>query len=204
MNHLKSSADRIATYEEREKRKQRIQNAWDTVRKKLTASLLYDDIYSSIYYAGDKGDFYEYGQEILKRASEAHDKNDIYTLDHLSEIVKLPQHTRDVPFLIIKIVEMMRLPENRDLEAFGILSLLANNTEAEIVYDMVRRVIYELPDLDRGYNEARKRKTRRRKITDTFEHMLRFERHFLERLLTAEGTGINRAKQITKILTFIQ
>lgn len=203
MNHP-SSADRIAAYEEREKRKQRIQNAWDAVRKELAASLLYDDIYTAIYYADDRGDFYEYGHEIIVKASEAHAQNDIYTLDHLAEIVKLPQHTRDVPFLTIKIVEMMRLPENRDIEAFGILSLLANNTEAEIVYDIARRVIYELPDLDRGYNEARKRKTRHRKITDTFEHRLRFERHFLERLLTAEGTGINRAKQITKILTFIQ
>lgn len=199
-----NSADRIAAYEEREQRKQRTIDAWDTVRKKLTASLLYDDIYSAIYYADDKGDFYEYGQEIIKRASEAHEKNDVYVLDQLAEIIKLPKQIRDVPVLIIKIVELMRLPEDIEINAFGILSLLANNTEAEIAYDVIRRVIHELPDLDRGYSEARKRKTRRQKLTNTFEHRRRFERHFLERLLTADGTGINRAKQISKILTLIK
>lgn len=199
-----NSADRIAAYEEREQRKQRIQNAWDAVRKNLAASLLYDDIYTAIYYADDRGDFYEYGVEIINRASNAFEQNDVYVLDHLAEIVKLPKHTRDVPYLIIKIVEMMRLSDDREIGAFGILSLLANNTEAEIAYDVIRRVIHDLPDLDRGYSEARKRKTRRRKITNTFEHRLRFERHFLERLLTADGTGINRAKQISKILTLIK
>jgi hypothetical protein len=199
-----NSADRIAAYEEREQRKQRIIDAWDTVRKKLTASLLYDDIYSAIYYADDKGDFCEYGQEIIKRACEAHEKNDVYTLNQLAEIIKLPKHIRDVPILTIKIVELMKLPEDIEINSFGILSLLANNTEAEIAHDVIRRVVYELPDLDRGYSEARKRKTRSRKITNTFEHRLRFERHFLERLLTADGTGINRAKQISKILTLIK
>lgn len=203
VSHL-ISADRIAAYEEREQRKQRIQNAWDTVHKKIASSLLYDDIYTAIYYADDRGDFHEYGVEIINRASNAYEQNDVYVLDHLAEIVKLPKRTRDIPYLMIKIVEMMRLSDDKEIGAFGILSLLANNTEAEIVYDVVRRVIYELPSLDRGYNAARKRKTRHRKITDTFEHRLRFERHFLERLLIAERTGINRAKQISKILTFIQ
>lgn len=190
-------------YAEREERKKRVKNAWGKAKKKLAAALLNADIYDAIYYADNRGEFFKYGKEIITRASKAYRDNDVYTLDQLAEMLKLPPHTRDIPFLTMVTVESMRLPHDREMEAFGILSLLLHNIEAEIVYDIVRRAVYTLPYLKSGYSEAKKRKTRRRKITDTLEHQIRFERHFLERLLTSEGVGINRAKQLSKILTLI-
>ncbi len=196
------------TYRQREERKRRLKTAFATMRETDKAALLYADIYEIIYYADEHGDFYKYGFEIIEKAGEAWEANDTYLLEELLSNLRLPKHKRDIPFHIMLIVDLLELNDHEQLEVYEPLSWLRNNIEAEITREVIRRVKNELPHLERGYYAAKKTRYRRRKktltpIRNTYEHELRRERHFLEKLLMYEGVGINRAKSISKILSII-
>ncbi len=192
------------TYAQRHKRERLVKKAWIKVKTTKKQSLLYGDIYDIIYYAYDRGDFYADGFEIIEEASKAYQIKDIYRLEQLLEMIKLPQEIRRVPFLIDKIIREISLSESEELKVYDTLSLLKNNQEALIVYKIVKRNICNLPYRTRGYQVARKLKTRQRKMVNTYEHQLRFERHFLERLLQKIGVGINRSKKISQALSLIK
>lgn len=192
------------SYTNRHKREQYTNELLKKMQANNKKAFLYDEIYCAIYYADDRGDeLYKHGPEIIKEASQAYETNDINTLDILASELYLPQNSRDIPYLTRKTLQELQLDYNQELDAIGLLSLLQQNIEAEIIYDVVHRNTWGLHSFKKGYNTAKKLKTRKRKLTNTYEHQLRFERHFLERLLRHKGVGINRAKKLSQILKFI-
>ncbi|MEN4053275.1 hypothetical protein [Sulfurimonas sp. NWX79] len=191
-----------STYSDRLKREKNVRKSWKKLQKTRKASLLYDDIYWKVYNEEEEYYLFCYGMEIIKEAGEYLGNNDIYMLEQLAEILTLPKEKNLVPFFVSKINKFVCYPQDNDLTIYEILSQINTNKEAEIIYDVVRRNTF-LKSYKRGYSEARKRKTRKRKLTNTYEHQLRFERHFLERLLQGENVGINRSKKISQILKYI-
>jgi len=191
------------TYEQRHLREKNVRKAFKDMKATKKICFLYDEIYSTIYYADEEDDFFIDGIEIIEDSSRAYDNKDIYQLEQLLEMIKLPKKIRRVPFIIKKINEALGLSKEDMLHTYEYLSLIKTNDEVLIVYDAISKNIYTLRSYPRGYNEARKRKTRTNKIVKTYEHQIRFERHSLERLLQKNGVGINRSKKISQILKYI-
>jgi len=199
----KDNTKYIESFEDRIKRQKKIKEALRKYNTTTKAAILYADIYDIVYYADERENYYfPNADKIFLQAREAAEQNDIYILTQMLEWVQSPQQSRLVPFICQDILNFDILKSKED-EVLEYLSFIKTNDEAIIVYDSVSLWIENYKYLPRGYNEAKKQKSRRKKSTMTYEHRLRIERHYLERELTKIGTGINRAKKLSQILLLI-
>jgi len=190
-------------YQDKMKREKKVKEALRKYNTTTKAALLYADIYEIVYYVDERENYYfPNAAKIISQAKEAADYNDIYILQQILEWIQAPAQSRLVPFVCQDILKM-QIFKNRESELLEYLVLITSDKEALIVYDSVDLWIENYSYLEKGYNEARKQKTRRKKSTMTYEHRLRVERHYLERELIKIGTGINRAKKLSQILLLI-
>ena len=191
------------TYQDKMKREKKVKEALKKYNTTTKALLLYSDIYEIVYYADERENHYFSSvAKIISQAKNAVEHNDTYILEQILEWIQAPTRSRLVPFLCQDILKM-QIFKNRESELLEYLALITSDKEALMVYDSVDLWIENYSYLEKGYNEARKQKTRRKKSTMTYEHRLRAERHHLERELTKIGTGINRAKKLSQILLLI-
>ena len=166
------------------------------------SSLLYEEIYKILYYVNKEDTYLPSKKSIILKAKEAVFYNDIYTMEQLLEWINKPKSLRLVEF-ICKDIEDMQIFQNTENELFEYLSLIKNDKEAFIVYYSIDEWLEYYRFIPKGYKEAKKQKTRRKKITMTYEHRLKYERHLMEKQLIKIGTGINRARKLSQILLLI-
>lgn len=98
--------------------------------------------------------------------------------------------------------------QNRSENVQKIIESIKTQDEASIVMDMLIATEGNMLSLPKGYkytkkNQGKRNRKRTRRTTYTYEHMIRFNRHGLEKYLNEIGVGLQRAQKISKILQYL-